>query len=167
MWLGSRSEGARHKRAAETAAQLAPVQADLQLIHAKLDTGSDNSSVALRAAIHDALDPIRNQLAILDTKVEPLWTALINMGINQVNVLHQPDPRRTEVDGLLEKLKVELSDGQLMSVNDFVKLRRFLELIKNWEPGADLGFPVLPAEPTSAAVLLAIMGLNRTRRNQE
>ena len=51
-----------------------------------------------------------------------------------------------------------------MPGSDYMELRHYLEQIKEWEPGQDIGFPVLPAEPTSAAVLLAIMGLNRVRR---
>jgi hypothetical protein len=146
------------------AAAIVPVQAEIASLHIKLDNVPEQRHAELKAALHEAMEPVRDQLAVLNTKVEPLWTALINMGINQTNVLHQPDPLRAEVDRLLELLQDELRGGQRMKANDYLKLRRTLEQIKEWEPGQDLGFPVLPAEPTSAAVLLAIMGLSRVRR---
>lgn len=165
------SDGVRGKRAAETKAMidasLAPVLLDLQALHAKMDSERDHEAVVIKAVMSEALEPMRDQLSILNTKVEPLWTALINMGINQTNVLHQPDPRRAEVDGLLEELQDELVNGHLMSQPDYTKLREFLNKIKSWEPGNDIGFPVLPAEPTSAAILLSVMGLSRQRRRQE
>src|ERR1700722_309205 len=132
-----------------------------------LEASDAHLAETVKAAMHETLGPVRDQLAVLNTKIEPLWTALINMGINQTNVLHQPDPRRAEVDGLMEKLQEELRGGHLMSAKDFARTRHFLELIKTYEPGQELGFPVLPAEPTSAAILLAIMGLSRQRRQQE
>ncbi len=167
-WRETHSLGLRKKRTEEIDGRvkesIAPVQADLAGIHAKLDSMAEHHDAKVAAVLHTAMEPVRDQLAILNTKVEPLWTALINMGLNQTNVLHQPDPRRAEIDGLLEKLQDELREGQLMSAEDYMKLRGFLEQIKAYEPGQVLPFPVLPAEPTSAAILLAIMGLSRVRR---
>jgi hypothetical protein len=171
LWLETRTQSAQKKRADEIdtrlAAALAPVQVNLTALHAKLDGDSERTATVIKVAIAESLLPLRDQLAVLNTKVEPLWTALINMGINQANVLHQPDLRRTEVDGLLEELQEELRGTAEMSLEHFTRLQHFLNLIKSWEPGEDIGFPVLPAEPTSAAILLAIMGLSRTRRKQE
>ena len=171
LWRESRGESTRGKRAAEVKAivdaALAPVQLDLQGLHAKLDSDASRTTLVIRAVMSESLEPIRDQLSTLNTKVEPLWTALINMGINQTNVLHQPDPRRAEVDTLLEELQDELMNGHLMSQPDFTRLREFLNKIKSWEPGQEIGFPVLPAEPTSAAILLSVMGLSRQRRSQE
>ena len=149
---------------ARIAAAIVPVQTDISGIHTKLDSMAEHHAAQTAAALHTALEPVRDQLAVLNTKVEPLWAALINMGINQTNVLHQPDPRRAHVDRLLEALQEELRGGNRMPGSDYMELRHYLEQIKEWEPGQDIGFPVLPAEPTSAAVLLAIMGLNRVRR---
>ena len=171
LWRESRGESTRGKRAAEVKAivdaALAPVQLDLQGLHAKLDSDASRTTLVIRAVMSESLEPIRDQLSTLNTKVEPLWTALINMGINQTNVLHQPDPRRAEVDALLEELQDELMNGHLMSQPDFTRLREFLNKIKSWEPGQEIGFPVLPAEPTSAAILLSVMGLSRQRRSRE
>ena len=169
LWLETRTERARKKRVSEIEVQIAPLSADVQSIHDKLDASAEHTAAVISLAIKEAMIPVSNQLSVLNTKVEPLWTALINMGINQVNVLHQPDPRRAEVDALLEKLQEELRGGRLMTAEEFLRMRHFLMLIKEWEPGQDIGFPVLPAEPTSAAILLAIMGLSRARRvhNQE
>jgi hypothetical protein len=170
-WRETHSAAVQKKRREEIAAQLAaaitPVQHDLTELHVKLDALNDSRTLAIKAVVSEGLEPVRDQLAILNTKVEPLWTALINMGINQTNVMHQPDPRRVHVDALLEELQAELRGGPLMSADHFLELQRILAQIKSWEPGQDLGFPVLPAEPTSAAILLAIMGLSRIRRKQE
>ena len=89
------------------------------------------------------MGPVRDQLAVLNTKVEPLWTALINMGINQATVLHQPDPRRAEYDTLLEKLQDELRGGPLMTVEAYARLQHYLALTKTWEPGDGPRFPCI------------------------
>jgi hypothetical protein len=171
LWRESHGESTRKKRAdeidARLAAALAPVQQDLQGLHAKLDSDASRTTLVIKAVMSESLEPIRDQLSTLNTKVEPLWTALINMGVNQTNVLHQPDPRRQEIDGLLEELQDELMNGHMMPQPHYTRLREFLNKIKNWEPGKDIGFPVLPAEPTSAAILLSVMGLSRARRSQE
>jgi hypothetical protein len=170
-WRETHSVNFRKKRKDEIDAQLLealhPVTTDLQLVHSKLDTLNASQNVVIQVAISEAMTPVRDQLAILNTKVEPLWTALINMGINQTNVLHQPDPRRAHIDQLLEELQAELQGGHIMTAEHFLELQHILTQIKGWEPGQDLGFPVLPAEPTSAAILLAIMGLSRVRRKHE
>lgn len=167
LWLETRTARARKKRAEEIDLQIAPLVADVKSFHDKLDASNAHTASVVTVAIHEAMGPVRDQLAVLNTKVEPLWTALINMGINQATVLHQPDPRRAEYDMLLEKLQDELRGGPLMTVEAYARLQHYLALTKTWEPGMDIGFPVLPAEPTSAAILLAIMGLSRARRNHE
>ena len=140
----------------------------LSVKHSSVEVSdASRTTLVIKAVMSESLEPIRDQLSTLNTKVEPLWTALINMGINQTNVLHQPDPRRAEVDALLEELQDELMNGHLMSQPDFTRLREFLNKIKSWEPGQEIGFPVLPAEPTSAAILLSVMGLSRQRRSRE
>lgn len=171
LWLETRTSRYRDQRSNELDVRiktmLQPLQTDVTSLHTKLDADSEHSITVIRAAIHDALEPIRDQVVTLNTKVEPLWTALINMGINQTTVLHQPDPRRAEYDKLLEQLQDELRGGPLMTVEAYARLQHYLTLTKTWEPGDDIGFPVLPAEPTSAAILLAIMGLSRARRVHE
>ncbi len=171
LWRETYGTRVRNKRNTEIDSRVKeavnPLQADLAGIHIKLDGLADHQADKVTNAVREALEPVRDQLAILNTKVEPLWTALINMGLNQVNVLHQPDPRRAHIDRLLEALQDELNGHGRMPASDYLKLRDYLTQIKSWEPGQDLGFPVLPAEPTSAAILLAIMGLSRVRHNQE
>jgi hypothetical protein len=168
LWLETHAASFRERRTKEAKnvviETVAPLKVELTELQAKVAADRIHHADMIASELGKALVPVRDQLAILNTKVEPLWTALINMGINQTNVLHQPDPRRAHVDALLEKLQVELRGGELMSADDFVRLRGYLELIKTWEPGQDIGFPVLPAEPTSAAILLSVMGLNRQRR---
>jgi hypothetical protein len=171
LWLETRTQGARDRRAkalkTDIAAALQPIQTDITALHTRWEGEQERMAVAVKIAIAESLEPVRGQLAVLNTKVEPLWTALINMGINQANVLHQPDPRRADVDKLLEELQTELRGGREMTADHFLRLQHYLILIRQWEPGTDIGFPVLPAEPTSAAILLAIMGLSRIRRKQE
>jgi hypothetical protein len=170
LWLETHASSFRERRSKEAKSmiteQITPMQTDIREIQAKIQADREHHAAMIEAALGKALEPVRDQLSILNTKVEPLWTALIQMGINQTNVLHQPDPRRAEVDHLLEELQHELRDGVLMPADDFVRLQHFLVMIKGWEPGMDLGFPVLPAEPTSAAILLSVMGLSRQRRRQ-
>lgn len=168
LWLETHAASFRERRTKEAKnvviETVAPLKVELTELQAKVAADRIHHADMIAAELGKALVPVRDQLAILNTKVEPLWTALINMGINQTNVLHQPDPRRAHVDALLEKLQAELRGGELMSADDLTRLRGYLELMKTWEPGQDIGFPVLPAEPTSAAILLSVMGLNRQRR---
>ncbi len=170
LWLETRGERGTKRRQTRIDARvhtaLIPVQADMAGIHAKLDHLTLQYESHLSTALHDALEPVRDQLTVLNTKIEPLWVALIKVGINQTDVLHQPDPRRAEYDALLEELQAELRGGPLMSADRFLRLRHFLELTKTWEPGQELDFPVHPAEPTSASILLAIMDLSRVHRRQ-
>lgn len=171
LWLETHTQGGRTRRenrlhdqiTAQLSEVLKPVTDELQGMKAVLDRRPTEVNLAIR----EALEPLKDQLATLNTKVEPLWAVLINMGINQINVLHQPDPARAEIDGLLEELHAELEGGPLMPADHYLKMRHFLNLIKTWEPGKELGFPVLPSEPTSAGILLSIMGLSRERRRQE
>lgn len=171
MWMETRGSKYKEKRAAERAEEiksaLVPIQSDIQSIHAKLDADSAHASVVMKAAITDALEPLKDQISTLSTKVDPLWKALEAMAVAQVQVLHQPDPRRAEIDGLLEELHAELEGGPLMDTGRYVRLRSYLTQIKSWEPGVLLDFPVLPGEPTSAGILLSIMGLSREKRKQE
>ncbi len=164
---GSRARAKRDDAArALIAAAVAPVENDLRSLEIRLDSDNSHLATTIKIALAEALEPVRDQISTLNTKMEPLWEALINMGINQTKVLHQPDPRRAEIDCLLEGLQEEFDGGRLLTVSEVTRLRAFLTKIKTWEPGQDVGFPVLPGEPTSAATLLAIMGLARQRREQ-
>lgn len=171
MWLDTRTDRGRKRRKAEIdhrlTAALGPIQQELQAVHAKLDSDSLHADLAIKAAINEAMVPVKDQLSTLNTKIEPLWKALEAMAVAQVQVLHQPDPARAEIDSLLEELHAEIDGGPLMTGARYLKLRGFLTQIKSWEPGQSLGFPVLPGEPTSAGILLSIMGLSRERRRQE
>lgn len=171
MWLQARGDRGSKKRHQEIdqrlAKALAPIHSDLQGLHLKFEADSTNSQLMLKSAITEALGPLKDQLSIQNTKIEPLWKALEAMAVAQVQVLHQPDPARAEIDALLESLHTELEGGELMASRDYVELRGYLTQIKTWEPGQDLGFPVLAGEPTSAGILLSIMGLQRERRRQE
>ena len=171
LWLETRGERGRNKRKTEVnramTEAIAPMQTQIATLHIKFDTEIAHTDTNIKVVIQEALAPVRDQISTLNTKIEPLWKVLETLAINQIPVLHQPDPRRAEIDTLLEKLKAELTHGVMMSEDDFNQLRYFLLKIQSWEPGQNIGFPVLPAEPTSAAILLSIMGISRQRRRQE
>lgn len=170
LWLDTHTVGRKVRRKEEIKAvvteQIEPVKVDVQQLHVKVEADSSHSRATMKSVMSEALEPVHHQLSVLNTKIEPLWLALINNGINQIDVLHQPDPRRAHVDALLEKLRAEFTDGELMTQPELQELRGYLLKIQSWEPGQDVGFPVLPGEGSSAGQLLSIMDLPRIWRNQ-
>jgi hypothetical protein len=105
----------------------------------------------LKEVIDLSLLRITDRLSVIETKVEVFWRSV---AINQASILHQPDPRRAHIDVLLEALKL----GTLTHEQD-VQLRHSLHLIRDWEPGKDVGFPVLQGEQTAASLLLSVMDI--------
>ena len=142
-------------------AMCVPVKEDLKNIHSVLEELPVRRAIELKAALHEALEPIRHSLAELATKVEPLWQALVAGAIHNAEVLHHPDPERAELDGLIDHFKANTltSDEELL-------FRRYLNAIKNWEPGQDVGFPVYDSEPSAAANLLSMLELVRIYRER-
>lgn len=166
LYRENHTESARKKRIEEIDSRLkealTPLQLDVTSLHAKLDAETTHTATVVEAAISRSLEPLRDQVSTLNTKVEPLWRSLESIAIDAARVLHQPDPARAEIDDLLESF----TEGTL-TVDEELSLRRFLVQIRNWEPGQDLGFPVHAGEPTAAAILLSTMDLSRVRRKQE
>ena len=74
--------------------------------------------------------------------------------MNQANILHQPNPDRAHIDVLLEGWKVgSLTDKEL------IELKHYVHLIRDYEPGTDVGFPVRDGEQTAAGMFLATMDM--------
>lgn len=144
--------------AAQLTAALIPVNSDIREMQLRLE----QRDALIKVAIHEAMEPIRDQLSALNTKVDPLWRALEQLAINSANVLHHPDPRRAEIDRLLDHFK-----DDILTPEEELALRRYLVAIKDWEPGQDLGFPVYQGEPSSAANLLSMLDLVRIYRQEK
>jgi hypothetical protein len=170
LWLETHTVGRSERRKKSIKSivdeQIEPVKADVQQLHVKVESDVSHSRATMKQLLSEALEPVHHQLSVLNTQMEPLWRQVINNGLNQIDVLHQPDPRRAHVDVLLEKLRAEFTGGPLMTDAEVAELRGYLIKIKTWEPGMDVGFPVLPSEPSSAGQLLSIMELPRIWRDQ-
>jgi hypothetical protein len=163
MWADSRGEKAGKKRRLEIQAHVSeaigPVQKDVSQMHAKLDHLAEHSAIQVKAALYEALEPLKDQIATLNTKIEPLWTSLVQSALHNAEVLHHPDPGRAHMDRLLEHFR-----DNILTRDEELELRRYLVKIKDWEPGEDLGFPVYETEPSSAANLLSMLDLVRIYR---
>jgi hypothetical protein len=98
-----------------------------------------------------ALTPVVERLTVVETKIDVFWRSV---AMNQANILHQPHPDRAHIDILLEAWK----SGGLTPTQD-VQLKHYLHLIRDYEPGTDVGFPVRDGEQTAAGMFLATMDL--------
>ena len=106
-----------------------------------------NKSSDLRTAI--------DTMTKMGVKVDMYWTTLETLAINAAKNLHQPDPRRARVDHLLEAFM----EGTL-TAEERIDLKKILVQMRNYEPGkTTLDFPVIPGEPTMAAILLSTIDI--------
>jgi hypothetical protein len=171
LYMEARGSRARKRREIEMAAWLAasinPIQADLQMIHAKLDNDSSHLTNEIKVAIHEALDPVKSDLSTLNTKIEPLWKSLEALAVANAQMIHKPHPDHKPVDDLLDAYMAFVRGDGPFSPDQELQLRAYLTLIKDWKPGDDAGFPVAQGDPTRAAILLSTMELTRIRRRQE
>jgi hypothetical protein len=152
---------------ARLATALAPIKADLQSIHAKLDAESSHQDASTKIAIAEALEPVKDQLSTLNTKVEPLWKAIEALAVSNIQVLHKPHPENAELDALYDAYYAYVDGRGPFGADQEMRLRHYLRIIKDWIPGQDVGFHVDPGDPTSAAIVLATMDLTRIRRKQQ
>lgn len=164
-YLDTHNSSVSSKRQAEIDARLEhhlhPISTDLADIHVKLEHMNVQQAASQKAAIIEALEPVKEQLTALNTKVDPLWTTLVQNAMHNADVLHHPHPERAELDELLDHFKEDT-----LTREEERRLRRFLNLIKNWEPGVDIGFPVYESEPSAAANLLGTLDLVRVYRER-
>jgi hypothetical protein len=127
-----------------------------------LEGQCNNMPVTIDSLIIRALKPIEAQLGTLNTKIDPVWRALEELAVDMAKNLHHPDPDRADFDTLLDHFM-----AHTLTPDEDLRLRRYLNAVKTWRPGVDLGFTVYDGEPTYAAILLRTMELSRIRRNQE
>lgn len=103
----------------------------------------------LEAAIARAIAPLANDVGIVKTQIEVIWRSV---ALDMAKILHKPDPARRHVDVLLEALQ-----NETLTYDEELELRKLLVLIRDWEPGRDVGFPVTDGEQAAAALLLITM----------
>ena|ERR1700729_963189 len=127
-----------------------------------LEATCNQMPVTIDSLIGRALKPIEAQLVMQNTKIDPVWRALEELAVDMAKNLHHPDPDRADFDMLLDHFM-----AHTLNADEDLRLRRYLNAVKTWRPGVDLGFTVYDGEPTYAAILLRTMELSRIRRNQE
>lgn len=127
-----------------------------------LEGQCNSMPVTIDGLIIRALKPIEAQLSTLNTKIDPVWRALEELAVDMAKNLHHPDPDRAEFDELLDHFM-----AHTLTEDEDLRLRRYLNQVKTWRPGIDLGFTVYDGDVTYAAILLRTMELSRIRRKQE
>lgn len=113
----------------------------------------------IKMTVTTALQPLEGRVTVLETKIDLFWK---QVAMDVAKILHQPDPRRSEVDHLLE-----LFMEDALSPDEELQLRKYLVTIRDWEEGKDVGFPVWPGEQISAAFLLRLMSHTLTPRRSK
>lgn len=167
LWWESHSAGRKTKRREEITAQLAPILADVKAVHDKLDNANEHTLTVVKAAVSEALSPVNDQLAVLNTKIDPLWKSLEALAVANAQLIHKPHPENADLDLLLDKYEGFVEGTGSFSADEEMRLRHYLNVIKKWEPGQDAGFYVAEGDPTRAAIVLATMELTRIRRKHQ
>lgn len=162
-WLTYRETHRGNVEAADVAKIKAIIQAELQplaqQIHdntTKLNTLSDRQQEMQKDTqqLHSRLGGVLDRVAVLETKMEVFWKSV---AMDAAKIIHSPDPRRRQVDRLIEAFQ-HAADGQgMMSGDEYNQLREKLLFIRDWEPGMNSDFPIYPGEQFAAAVLLRTM----------
>lgn len=148
-------------------AELAPLTQQIHDLTVQLQATNARQDAQQRD-IHeltDKLGKVLDRLAVIETKVEVFWKSV---AMDAAKIIHSPDPRRRQVDELIEAFQ-HAADGQgMMSSNDYNKLREILLFMRDWEPGMESDFPIYPGEQFAAAVLLRTMdhALASTKRSK-
>lgn len=171
LYWETRGQRGRAKRKEEikahVAAEVTSVRHDLLEVRTRMDAEGAHLTTIIKASLSDALEPIRAQITVLSTKIDPMWKALEAQSVAAAQALHHPVPERAALDALLDDFLDSVQHGTEFSEEKRRALRTCLVKIVRWEEGQDIGFPVYPGEPTSAAVLLSTMELSRIRQYQE
>lgn len=171
LYWETRGQGAKVRRQSEIDSRIASavhqVTREVLEIRTRMDSESAHLTTIIKGTMAEQLAPVKDQIRVLDTKIDPLWKALEGIMIDQVRGLHHPDPDRADLDSLLDKVLDAQETGVMLTFEEEQKLRRYLVMIKNWHPGQDLGFTVYPNEPLRAAILLRTLELFRIRKHQE
>lgn len=117
-----------------------------------LEQNDLHSANAIEAAITRALQPVIVQLTDFGTKMDVLWELQKQAALDAARILHHPEPGRAEIDHLLDAFVEDT-----LTPEEEIQLRKFLVIIREWEPGDDVGFPVYQGEQMAAAILLRTM----------
>lgn len=160
-WREVHRSGRKQDRHEEIGNHLAPLQSDIRSLKETVEQIPAQRQAEMKATVHEALEPVRHSITELTTKVEPLWQALVAGAIHNAEVLHHPNPERAELDDLIDHFK-----ANTLTRDEELLFRRYLNTIKNWEPGQDVGFPVYDSEPSAAANLLSMLELVRIFRER-
>lgn len=156
-WSESHSDRSSSKRQSQIEASMHPMDTRVSA----LELNFKNVESTIEAAIIRSQAPFLERFTSLETKMEWVWDQqkqlARQLAMDAARILHQPDPRRSMIDSLLEAFM----DGTLSSEEER-ELRKYLIIIRNWEPGQDVGFPVHPGEQTAAAILLRTMYHDRS-----
>jgi len=103
-------------------------------------------TMAIHRVVEELFDPLDKRVTIVETKMDLFWQKLAG---DMARVLHHPEPSRVNIDLLLD----DLMDGT-MTPEGTTELAGYLRIIRDWEPGQDVGFVVYPGEQVAAAILL-------------
>jgi len=156
VWRESHSDRGKLKRQEEIQRETEPLRGQVHDLELNFSHISDMIESAVTRGVQSLVDQ-QNHLATehaqMETKMDFLWGTQKQLAMDAAKILHQPDPRRSHIDQLLE----DFMDDTL-TIERERELRRYLMQIRNWEPGQDIGFPVHPGEQTAAAILLRTMG---------
>jgi len=102
--------------------------------------------------VHDSLNDIKTDLAVIRTKVDPMWTGWNASIANSSAVLHHPEPSRSRVDALLDYLR-----AGTITYDEVIELRGHLETIMHWEPGLPAPYKIFQGEQSAAASMLSAL----------
>lgn len=155
LWRDSHADRGEKKLKELVEQLLSPTNSEIVILRQQVSDSAHSSEQMLEAVVARSLSPVAEKIGDISTRVAVLENTqgfLRDLMHSQAQVLHQPDPRRAHIDVLLEALMEDR-----LTADEDLALRGYLETIKNWEPGQDVGFPVHPGEPTSASILLATM----------
>jgi hypothetical protein len=112
----------------------------------------------IEAAVTRGVAPLAERMSVVETKIDLFWGTMQALSIDAAHGLHQPDPKRAPIDALLEKFTAwSNGTGPPLTEEEETDLHRYLLIIRNWEPGEDVGFPVRLGESALAAILLRTM----------
>lgn len=115
----------------------------------------DKSKNTVRNIVKDEVQPVDSRLIVLETKMDLIWSGIAR---DLASVLHHPEPTRQRVDYLLDKFKHDIDRRpRILSDTELSELKRYLEIIRDWEPGHAAPFTVYPGEQGHAALLLNLI----------
>ena len=172
LWVETHTSGGRSRREKKLGEKidthltqaLKPLEKDVTSLHSKLDEFSHSRNTAIQTAIHEAMEPVRDQIATLNTKIEIPWRVLEQIAVANAQLIHKPHPENAGLDILLDKYEAFMRGTGQFTVDEELRLRHYLNMIKAWKPGQHIGIYVEEGDPTRAAIVLATMELTRIRR---